>query len=897
MIRSFFEKIFVAIVRGVLKLRYRAEVVGLENLHQCQTNPERGILFLPNHPAEMDPIILSALLFPRFRTHPLVVEHFYYLKGVGFFMKLVGALPLSHNSSTANKWKRAKYEETFQNIVDGLKQGQNYLVYPAGKLRTTDNEQIGGSSMVYNLVKAVPDTNIVLIRTTGLWGSRFSRALHGKLPKFGRELWEGIKIVLKNGIFFVPKRTVKIEIECAPKVLKAFSSRLDFNRFLESWYNKYPGKKEKLTLVSNAFWKKDLPQVTYSEEKIEKRTVDIGEKEKEQIKNFIATITKQTPDKILDKMHLSQDLGLDSLDVAQIYLFLDEKYHVENLAPGSLQTVEDVYAALSEAQEEDNHPIVQGKQFWPQEISRSNPFLPEGSTVGEAFLIAADRMGDYICAADSASGKFSYKRMKTAALILSEQIKKAHSDYVGILLPASVGVQLVVQACYLAKKIPVILNWTVGSKSLDHAVKITNLDMVITSRKFLEKLEDDNLGQVENLFVLMEDMKKNITLKDKLRALYYSYYSAKGIRRAFGLKTVNPNDPAVILFTSGTETLPKAVPLSHTNILTNQQSAMQCVRFHQNDIFLGTLPPFHSFGFTVTGLMCVLAGIKVYFFPNPTDAKGMAKEIAKSQASLLCLAPSFAKNLLKAAHKEELSSIRLCVLGAEKLSEELLQSLKTMMPQAEILEGYGITECSPVVTLCRPGEPLKGVGKPLPGIELVLIHPETEEKIQTTQDGEICIRGPSVFQGYLESSARSNPFIELDGKSWYRSGDMGHIDEDGTLILAGRLKRFVKIGGEMIGLTGLELLIESIAEKKGWKNHEEEGHAFALSAYEEQNEKTKLVLYTICDINRDELNEALRQEGIGRIARISEIKKIPEIPLTGTGKTHYRLLDQLYRQT
>jgi long-chain-fatty-acid--[acyl-carrier-protein] ligase len=185
----------------------------------------------------------------------------------------------------------------------------------------------------------------------------------------------------------------------------------------------------------------------------------------------------------------------------------------------------------------------------------------------------------------------------------------------------------------------------------------------------------------------------------------------------------------------------------------------------------------------------------------------------------------------------------------------------------------------------------KGVGEPLPGVELRIIDPETQLSIPQGKDGEICIAGPGVFEGYL--GTRADPFIFIEGKRWYRSGDRGHISKNGSLVLTGRLKRFVKMGGEMISLSGLEEEISYLAKEKGWSPPSSyEAPGFALCSMEKEGKKTALILYTIYKIDKELLNAQLKNRGHSNLMRIAEVRTLPQIPLTATGKTNYRLLEE-----
>lgn len=881
------------LVRLIVALRYRLVMKGLDKLTSEQFARAGGIVFLPNHPAEIDPIILEMVLWRKFRPRPLVVEHFYYLKGFRFFMDLVKAMPLPAMDMMANKWRGKRVEKQFNNVVNELKQKGNFLIYPSGRLKMTGLELIGGASFVHNLLQACPETNVVLVRTTGLWGSKFSRALTGASPDFGKVLWDCVKILAKNLFFFAPRREVTVEIELPPKDFPYQASRLEFNKYLENWYNRYPEPgPEPLKLVSYAFWKEDLPTVYVSagqEKSLEERP--IAKKIQQEVFAHLATLCGRSPDQIDRKMHLSHDLGLDSLDIAQLYVFLDERYSISDLLPGDLHTAEDVLqAAAGYKKQREEAPAATKRKFsWPEE-RRGIPKIAEGETIQEVFLRSVDCNGSNIACVDGLSGALSYRKLKLAALILSHKFRQLPQDRIGIMLPSSSGAYLMILAVLLAGKTPVMLNWTSGVKALDHAADLAELKTVITSSKFLDRLENGDLGKIEEMLYFLEDLRETISLTDKLRALFLSWKGTNTLLKKLNLSSVSSFQPAVILFTSGTEALPKGVPLSHYNLLSNQRAGMQAVQMRPDDILYGVLPPFHSFGFSVTGILPLLAGLRICYSPDPTDSHGMVRDIKEWKPTLFCCAPSFIKALFRVAQPEQLQSLRLIVAGAEKTPQELFDYALQNLPNAHLIEGYGITECSPIVTFDRVDEPHKGVGRPIPGVELIAYDRTTRQTLDAEQEGEICIAGPNVFDGYLGNPR--DPFINIDGKRWYASGDRGYLDKEGHLILVGRLKRFVKIGGEMVSLGGLEDELMRLAIEKRWVSGQEEGPPLAISVRDKEVDKPLIVLFTTFAISKEDVNSALKDCGYGRIVKIAEVKTLDQIPLTGTGKTHYRLLDE-----
>lgn len=880
--------------RAILALRYRIEVRGLENLTPDQLSRKQGILFMPNHPAFVDPLMNFLWLWPKFRMRPLVIEHVYNMPIMKHLFKLVGSLPIPNFDTAVNEIKIKKGEKSLREIAEGLKRGNNFTVYPAGQLKGSGKELLGGTSAVYELLKECPDTNVVLIRTTGLWGSSFSRALLGKSPDLDKVLWHGIKVLLKNLIFFAPKRKILIEIVPNPVDLpREGTSRIDLNRYLEGWYNRYPDEKgnvhevEPLKLVSYSLWREELPQV-YKPKKRKQGNggANLSEERRGKIYNEIKRIL-DLPDLEIDpEKNLAYDLGMDSLHIAEFVAFLIKNFDVGELHPEDLETVGTVLEIVDQGN--GNRPSHREPVHftWPEEKNRPIPQLPLGRTIPEALLNACERMKGFPACGDDLVGVLSYKKLKRAVLVLAQYFKTWEEERVAVLLPASAGAYIVILALEMAGKVPVMLNWTLGSRYLEEMMKISGAKAILSSGRFLDRLQNVQFGGVIDQFVLLEDVRKSLTLKMKLRGLYLAKRSAKAVARAMNLSRIDENSPCVILFTSGTEAAPKGVPLSHKNIVSNQRSAMQCIDLRPTDVLYGILPPFHSFGFSVAGLFPLLGGIKVAFYPDPTDGFALAEGVERWKITFFCSAPSFLKGLLRSAKKEQLKTVRYFVSGAEKAPDELFERVKELGTHAKLLEGYGITECSPILTLNRPHLPAKGVGRLAPDIEMITIHPETLVLQPTGGDGEICVSGDNVFSGYL-GNPRS-PFIEIQGKRWYRTGDLGHIEPDGSVFLSGRLKRFTKVGGEMISLGAIEeVIVKSLLDQK---KISPDLPSIAVCSDEKEEGRPQLVLFSTIHIEKEDVNQILQHAGFSNLIKISSVRKVDEIPLMGAGKTDYRKL-------
>jgi len=853
---------------------------------------KKGILFLPNHPAHMDPLFLFILLWPKYRMRPIVIEYIYRLPLLKPLMKLVRAVSIPNFDTSINQLKVKKASDTLIGIAEGLKRGENFVFYPAGRLKSSGREVIGGASGAHALAQECPDAHIVLVRTTGLWGSSFSRAISGRSPHLPEVLWNGIKTLLKNGLFFAPRRIVEIEISARLMDIPRQKSRLEFNRYLERWYNRYQDERgrvvdvEPLSLVSYSFWREDLPKVFQPKTKKQGIEIEIPDEDRSKIYEEIRRLAGNPGIEIKPEMSLAADLGLDSLNIAELMVFISKSYNIDELHPEDLDTVQGVLEIAAGARASERPALEVGAFRWNDEKERPPPALPIGKTIPEAFLMACERMRDFDACGDDLVGVLSYKKMKRAALVLSLYFQKLPESYVGVLLPASVGAYLVILALQLAGKTPVMLNWTLGPHYLEEMVKETEVKTVISSWRFLDRLSHVDFGSLIDKLQLLEDIRGELSLGMKVRGSFLASLSVASVLHALHLDRIDENSPAVILYTSGTEAKPKGVPLSHKNILSNQRSAMQCIEFKGCDALYGVLPPFHSFGFSVVGLFPLCGGIKVAFYPDPTDGFALAEGIERWKITLFCSPPSFLKGLLNSAKPEQLRTIRWFICGAEKTPPSLYERVEKLGGQARVVEGYGITECAPVLTLTRLNLPPVGVGQPLPDVEIRTIHVETQKPLSEHEEGEICVRGPNVFNGYL--GAPRNPFIEIDGKRWYRTGDIGRIDDEGNLIISGRIKRFTKVGGEMISLGGIEETLVKAFVDQG--KITADVPSLAVVADEKKEGQPQIILFSTVTVSREEVNHLLHELGFSRLVKISSVRKIEEIPLMGSGKTDYRSL-------
>ncbi len=866
------------IIGLLLRLRYRVKLIGLDRIPQNKL----GTLFLPNHPAEMDPIILGSRLWKSHRLRPVVLETFYHMPLASRIMKIMRAFPMPDMTTGTGVYKKRRIDETLEGVSKALDAGDSILMYPSGKLMRSNLELLGAASGVQRTLESTGEVQVVLVRTRGLWGSSFSTAqTDGRTPDLKQAFLHGFWVLLKNFIFFAPRREVEIEFSLPERPLKAEMSPLEINQQLEAFYNKHG--EEELNLVSYSFWRQDLPEIQVREAEESGDLSDIPEKQKEEIIQSFRKAFDLGED-LSPGDRLADDLGMDSLSIAELLIWLDEEFEVSDVEVTEVQSLSDVILLASGVNKQVSAEEPQLAEQWV-DPNRPLPELPKGKSIQESFLRQCDRIGKYSAVADEMAGVLSGSQLKLRALLLAKVFQEYESERLGIMLPASVTANVTVMAVLLAGKVPVMLNWTVGRKSLEHARSVAELDVILTSSKFLDKVDNVEFGEVENCFVFLEQIKdEKLNWGNKVIALLQSRKSADALLQRLELNDVQEDDPAVILFTSGSESAPKGVPLSQKNILSNIAGAVDVLDFHATSTLYGFLPPFHSFGFTITTLLPMISGIKAAYHPNPTEGRRIARGCHYYGITLMCGTPTFINGVFRGSRDGQLDTLEHFVCGAEKLPESVIE-LVSGLPKAVILEGYGITECAPVITINRGDIPPAGVGKPLPGVEIKIVDLDTHEELQTGERGLILVNGPNVFAQYM--GVDKDPFLELENERWYDTGDLGYLNEEGFLFLAGRLKRFVKIAGEMISLPAIE---SALTEQ--WPAGED-GAVLAVEAVEREEQRPELYLLSSVKMNLEEANEVLKQAGFSNLSKLKKLIELGEMPLLGTGKTDYQTIKKI----
>jgi long-chain-fatty-acid--[acyl-carrier-protein] ligase len=857
------------LARIILPLRYRIECQGETNWRDLP----RPVLILPNHPGYIDPMIMLTLLWPSLRPRPLLWEGMFLNPILYPCLGMVRAVRIP-DLSQASAEARARTEQAIEEVIGGLRRGENYLVWPAGRAERDGLERLGGARATADILRAMPNASVILARTRGIWGSSFSYAYTGQSPPLGKRLLQGLGLLLANLIVFMPRRRVQITFERIDRDHLPDLRRETINPWLEKWYN--PDGPETPTYVPYHFLfgprTRDHPPLPSSHE------VDLSQI-KPVTKQAVAEILTQKLGRSLNTQEQEPNitldqLGLDSLDGMELALAVEKRFGKTNgLVPENVGQLWAMAEGLAKSETSKPPPPT-----WFQPLSSTDAVEPLGQSIVEAFVNRALAQGRDTIVADDRAGTLTYERLLVGTQMLSRRFAKLPAANVGLLLPASVAADVSFMAILLAGKLPVLLNWTTGPAHLSHAAGLMKLSHVITSRAFIDRTEIKVPG-VEFLF--LEDLRKGIGKPEQLWTLLTVRWLAGRVRRL--VPRLNPGQPALVLFTSGSERAPKAVPLTHINILSEMRAAVAHVGLTNHEVLLGFLPPFHSFGIAAFVLLPLLGGMRVVHHPDPTDAAGLARKIANYKVTMLVGTPTFISFIFERSKPGDLDSLRLIVVGAEKCPKSVYERAKQLAPGAEVLEGYGVTECSPVVAVNRPGATRPGtVGQPLPGVEVIAVELESEQAVRSGQTGMLWVSGPTIFPGYLGYNSPT-PFRERDGKRWYVTGDLAEIDGDGYIRLAGRLTRFLKAGGEMISLPALE---EPFIRRYPPTN---EGPRVAVEGMETETGR-RIVLFTTEAPSLAEANAILQQEGFRGVMRLDEVRHVSRLPILGTGKVDYKVL-------
>jgi acyl-[acyl-carrier-protein]-phospholipid O-acyltransferase/long-chain-fatty-acid--[acyl-carrier-protein] ligase len=461
------------------------------------------------------------------------------------------------------------------------------------------------------------------------------------------------------------------------------------------------------------------------------------------------------------------------------------------------------------------------------------------------FVRTARRHPLRLAMADERVGGVSFARALVGAVLVADRLRShwAGDERVGVFLPPCVPAALVHWAALLAGKVPVYFNYTLDPGTLAHCIRLAGVRSVISSARFLEKVRIEIPVPV----LTLEDLLARVRPREKLRAMMRAWLlPAPWLERSLRDRSARmagphqPDRPATIIFSSGSTGEPKGAVLTHANILANIEQAARIIDFHSRDRLLGVLPFFHSFGFTVGVTLPGVLGLGVAFHPNPLDSRALAPLLRRWKVTILLSTPTFLQLYIRGFEPEDVRSLRLVITGAEKLPMRVAEAFAERFG-IRPLEGYGCTECGPIVSVNIPdlasgglyqqGHKPGSVGRPLPGVAVAVRDPETLEPLPIGREGVLCVRGPNIMPGYWLRPDLTQSVLR-DG--WYVTGDVARVDEEGFIHITDRLARFSKIGGEMVPHVRVEEVLHELVGATE--------RTFVVTAVPDENRGERLVV-------------------------------------------------------
>ncbi len=545
-----------------------------------------------------------------------------------------------------------------------------------------------------------------------------------------------------------------------------------------------------------------------------------------------------------------------------------------------------------------NPPDSRAQPAYPP-IRELAPFPSAWKSLGAAFVDQARRSWGRPAIHDSTGASLTYGQTLIRALVLGRVLERkvGPGDRVGLMVPPTAPAAVANLAITLLGKVPVNLNYSASQTLVNSSIDQAGITHTVTSAKVLDRFKIRPKGEL----VFLEDLPGQVTLIDKMLGAFLARLAPLSLLRHFapGAGAVAAGAEATVIFTSGSTGDPKGVVLTHHNILANVMQIEEQVHLAPDEVLLGVLPFFHSFGFTVTIWTALCLGKKVVYHLSPLDGRMVGKLCDQHKVTLLVASPSFARLYMKSGQPEQFRTITHLILGAEKLKPDLAREIKETLG-IEPLEGYGCTELSPVVAVNVPfdvetadGRRIPGnrpgtVGQPVPGTAIKTIDPETSADLPRGAEGIVCVRGPQVMAGYLNRPQATAAVIR-DG--WYATGDLGRVDDDGFLKITDRVSRFSKVAGEMVPHLGLEAAIAAAAGV-------DEQLLVVTGVPDHKRGESIRVVHVDLGLTPAEILKRLGAANLPKvwIPSANDFIRVDEIPLTATGKVDLRKIKEIALQ-
>jgi len=506
------------------------------------------------------------------------------------------------------------------------------------------------------------------------------------------------------------------------------------------------------------------------------------------------------------------------------------------------------------------------------------------STLPETLIRTCRQFSDKLALSDSSGAKVTFGEALAKSIFLTGRLRPIWEgqEKVGILVPPSVGGALVNWAALLMGKIPVNLNYTLSQEGIISCIEQCGITDVVVSGKLMKRLKLELPGRVH----LLEELASKPRLTEKLRAGFLAKATSnEGLLKRLGGAELSADDLATIIFSSGSTGEPKGVMLSHRNVITNVEQVSDIYSFVQTDRMLGVLPFFHSFGFMATIAGPVVCGFGCAYHFNPMESKVIGPLAEEYGVTIMIATPTFLQFYIRGLKSEQLKTLRLVVVGAEKLPPKVADAFEEKFG-CRPFEAYGCTECAPGVALNGPNANRAGsIGRVLRDMEAKVVNPESGEDLPDGEAGLLRVKGPNVMRGYLGMQEKTDEVLK-DG--WYDTGDIVRRDEDGFLWIEGRLSRFSKIGGEMVPHGTVEETLNDLAG-------DGERVFLVTGVPDEKKGERIVVLHVASDELLQQVLEKLSDAPLPNLwkPKPGQFLKVDEIPLLGSGKVDLKAAQRI----
>ena len=653
-----------------VRIRYRVKLVGLEEI--IRKHGRNGLLFCPNHPALIDPLIMTTMLWSRFHPRALVIEKQIKEPPLKYIWRRIRLLPLPDIGATGMKG-HDMLKDQIGRCVDALKAGDNLLFYPAGRIYRSCRESLRGNGGLAAILHEYPEAKLVLVRTTGLWGSDFGRAKGYQTP-LGKTMLAHLKHVLLGGLFFMPRRHVTIEFVEKPADFPAPDDKRVLNRYLEEFYNQAMRQNTYVRYT----WKEEVHERLLPEAEwynVPEDTTQVPDDVRQKVKGRLHELTGKRF--IRDTDTLVTDLALSDEQIQGMYVWMQREFHHRLPALPKLRTVASLMIAASGIEGEE--PFAPIPPAWFRKVKKMKTSHAKSLTV--AFLHAARRHSGFPMCADQESGVFTGRRMIQQVVDFYPTIKRMPGKYIALMMPPSAKALLTYLACAFAGKVPVMLNWSLGNAGMKACLATTNAHQILTTETFANSLKAQGVdfSGIVQKFVDVDKLLDETSRMHRIWARISSHLGGLIIRyRAL----LVPREAAVYFVPAPDGGTPHKVVLTQRSVIDDVRDVLNRVSVTTNGCVLAMQPLYQISGLLTNLFLPCISTLRVVVHPNPDDAAMLARIVAGYAVTHLSGSPAYLNGILKAGTPDQLHTLQAVICNAETCPASIRDLLSEKVPDA-----------------------------------------------------------------------------------------------------------------------------------------------------------------------------------------------------------------------